>query len=198
MGTLATAAGANVPQVFRQVFPDAAARTGDATVYKSTDVNKIGFQIDTKEQYRLASIGPTVWDLITGTGTADLVPLWKGGTPGNLFIDGDTANPAFGQRVMMTIVGTDTLTINLPQVSTGIPGSRVGVQDRTFAAKNMGVISLVPGDAGDSIGGHPAGATRKPVSGNIGPWFELSGDGVDEFDVTAGLFNNASFDAFAA
>jgi len=53
--------GLEVHTPFRQVFADAAARTGDATVYTAADLNKIALQVDTNTQYRLASIGPTVW-----------------------------------------------------------------------------------------------------------------------------------------
>ncbi len=50
---------------FRQEFANATARTSDATVYTSADINKIAVQLDTDALYRLSSIGPTVWTLIS-------------------------------------------------------------------------------------------------------------------------------------
>lgn len=60
-GLHADQTGLEVHTPYRQVFADAAARTGDATVYVAADINKIALQVDTNTQYRLSSIGPTVW-----------------------------------------------------------------------------------------------------------------------------------------
>jgi hypothetical protein len=49
---------------YRQIFANAAARTGDATVYDvANDLYKKAYQLDTGEEYVLTGIGPTVWTL---------------------------------------------------------------------------------------------------------------------------------------
>lgn len=57
---------------WRVVFADAAARLADAGVYSAADVtNKItALQLDTKEAYYLASIGPTVWTIYGSVGVS--------------------------------------------------------------------------------------------------------------------------------
>jgi hypothetical protein len=60
-------AGANVHTPYRQVFADAAARLADSTTYTSFDINKKAVQADTGEEYRLASVDPTVWVLVSSS-----------------------------------------------------------------------------------------------------------------------------------
>lgn len=50
---------ANRHPPFRQVFADAAARTGDATVYTTTDLYSLALQLDTMKVYILTAITPT-------------------------------------------------------------------------------------------------------------------------------------------
>lgn len=198
MPKLSTAAGANVPQVFRQVFPNAGARLADPTLYTALDINKIAVQLDTGEQYRLASIDPTVWVLITGTGSARLTPLWKGGVPGDSFLTGDTVNPAFNDHVMFKCPSGDSVTFNMPVAGAAQAGFRIGFYDTVFASKSVGTVLFVP-QTGQSIAGHPLSASRKlNADGTIGKWLEMAWDGDETWFVPEGLSVTAPFDTFVA
>ncbi len=197
MGVLANAAGADVPQVFRQVFADAGERTSDSTPYKIGDVNKIAFQIDTKEQYRLASIGPTVWELITGTGVSlAMVPLWKSGTPGVAFGNNDTVAAEYGKRIMFKCPSGDNITFDLPAADASSIGKLpVGFHELTKASKSIGTISFNP-DGSDNIEGFGDGVTLALVSGQGAPWGELESDGDGRWNLVNGLHVFAPSDAF--
>jgi tetrahydromethanopterin S-methyltransferase subunit B len=56
--------GDEVHVPYRQVFADAAARTGDATTYDSDDLYKKALQLDTLKEYVLTSISPTTWSAL--------------------------------------------------------------------------------------------------------------------------------------
>lgn len=196
MSLLSKAAGANVPHVFRQVFANAAARTSDPTEYDASDVNKIAFQVDTKEQYRLASIGPTVWELITGTGASvsGLEPLWKGGTPGNPFVDGDTVTAEYDKRIMFECPSGDTITFDLPAIG-GTIRSRVGFHELTKASKDIGTINFNPNGT-DNVEGFGDGTTLALVAGQGAPWGELEPDGDGRWNLVNGLHVFAPSDVF--
>ncbi len=203
MPLLSKAAGANVPHVFRQVFADAPDRTSDPTDYDDDDVNKIAFQIDTKEQYFLESIGPTVWTLITGTGAvaAGLVPLWRNDNPGDPFVDGDTvaapgpltsATTLYGRRIMFECPSGDTLITTLPLIGS-TSAKRIGWHERTKAKKSIGTIRLDPAGT-DNVEGFGDGTNVTLVSGKGVPWFEMEPDADGRWSIVVGLHVNAPAD----
>jgi len=110
-----------------------------------------------------------------------LIPLWKGGTPGMLFVDADTVNPAFGDLVMFTGPSGDTLTFNLPVAGAADVGKKIGFYDATFASKSQGTIKFVP-QTGQKVAGNSAGVTRQ-LSGasELSAWFSLQWDGNDSW-----------------
>lgn len=52
---------ANRHPPFRQVFANAAARTGDATTYPTEELYAMALQLDTMKVYVLTAISPTTW-----------------------------------------------------------------------------------------------------------------------------------------
>ncbi len=58
-----TAANRHPP--FRQVFANAAARTGDATVYPDAELYQLALQLDTMKLYVLTDVDPTTWTAVT-------------------------------------------------------------------------------------------------------------------------------------
>lgn len=58
-------AAAEIHTPYRQVFANAAARTGDATVYVTADLYKTALQLDTAQVYYLSAITP-VWTSLSG------------------------------------------------------------------------------------------------------------------------------------
>ncbi len=54
----------NIHRPYRQVFANAAARTGDSTTYTNNDLYKKALQIDTGAEYYLTSASPVVWTAI--------------------------------------------------------------------------------------------------------------------------------------
>ena len=53
---------------YRQIFANAAARTGDTATYTSDDLFKSAYQVSTSEDYVLTSISPTTWTIVTVSG----------------------------------------------------------------------------------------------------------------------------------
>lgn len=133
------------------------------------------------------------------SGATKLIPLWKGGTPGQLFVNNDTVSPNFGDMVMFTGPFGDTLNFNLPVAGAADVGKKIGFYDATFASKSQGTLLFVP-QTGQKVAGHTASATRK-LSGtsNLSAWFALKWDGNDTWllvDVGAVLVSPS--DAFIA
>lgn len=62
------ASGDLIHTPYRQIFANAAARTGDTTVYTIGDLYKKALQVDTQQEYVLTSVGPTVWTATAGGG----------------------------------------------------------------------------------------------------------------------------------
>jgi len=59
---------AEVHRPWRQVFPDASARTGDSTTYTAADAYKTALQTDTSASYYLSDPAVPTWTLIGGSG----------------------------------------------------------------------------------------------------------------------------------
>lgn len=196
MSLLSKAAGANVPHVFRQVFANTAARTGDPTEYDASDVNKIAFQVDTGEQYILTNHDPTTWTLITGTGgiPAGLEPLWKSVGPTVPFGDTDTVTAEFNKRIMFLCPSGDVITFNLPAIG-GTIRKRVGFHELTKASKSIGTINFVP-NGSDNIEGFGDGTSLALVVGQGAPWGEIEPDGDGRWNLVAGLHTFAPSDVF--
>jgi hypothetical protein len=76
---------------------------------------------------------------------------WKGGTPGNPYVAGDTAVAGFDEIVMVQVLDPDVVTIQLPAITTASAGKRVAVRNLTDKkTTTAGKIAWSP-DAADAM-----------------------------------------------
>jgi hypothetical protein len=102
-----------------------------------------------------------------GGGALDI--LWKGGTPGNPFVDGDTATILKPDTMVMVDVAEaypppfEVVAIEFPPANAASKGKRVVIVNlQSKKDDNPGILHFVP-DGTDTIGAGAAGETRSPV-----------------------------------
>jgi hypothetical protein len=106
---------------------------------------------------------------------------WKGGTPGNPYITGDTVAPGFNTITMVSFADPDTLTINLPPITPGSAGQRVMVRNLVNKKSlTPGHIIIAP-DLADSFETFSTGQVATDTSG-LFVHYEFESDGVGRWN----------------
>jgi len=88
--------------------------------------------------------------------SAGLQPLWKNGTLGNPFINGDVAVSGYGRVVMVAVAVGESVEIQLPTIKSGTGGKRVAVRNLISKQASRGTVLISP-DTNDSILSFAAG-----------------------------------------
>lgn len=136
-GLHSSLSGLEIHTPYRQVFANAAARTGDATVYTIVDLYKVALQVDTGQEYYLSSYSPTVWTaLAIGSGeanTASNVGTGQGVFKTKSGIDLQFRSLVAGSNITL-VSGTNDVTVS----STGEAntGSNLGTGHGVFKVKS--------------------------------------------------------------
>jgi len=113
--------------------------------------------------------------ILAGRGQT-LIPLWKGDTPGNPFVDTDVVGLSVGDRAMYDCPAGDVVTFNFPPSTPGNVGQRVGIHYTTAGPKNPGQIVFSPNGT-DSIESRAAGQDVQLVPFSANPSMEFESDG---------------------
>ncbi len=100
--------------------------------------------------------------------------LWKGGTPGNCFINGDTANPTYNDIVMTNVASAESVTINLPVMTSADEGKLIGV---TFTLKVGNGFGVLQPQVSDTVFGNTAGTSVNTTDAAAHHTYILFADG---------------------
>lgn len=114
---------------------------------------------------------------------------WKGGTPGNPYIAGDTVNATHGSVVMIDVANPDSVTVNLPAITAISAGKLVGIRNLHSKKTTPGGILVVP-DAGDAVETYGVGATVQSSNPLQNVHLHLESDGVGRWN--AAFFGGGS------
>lgn len=105
---------------------------------------------------------------------------WKGGTPGNPYIDGDSVVAAFGDIIMYSINADEEFAVTLPLITTESAGRTIGLRNLiNIKDEAVGVADVTP-NAADTI---EFFATGEPVDTQGYTHLVFESDGVGRWNV---------------
>lgn len=100
---------------------------------------------------------------------------WKAGTPGNPYVNGDTANAAAEDMVMIECISPGVVSVQFPS-ATANPGKRIVIVNTNGPKTTPGAYQLIPA-TGESIGKGSVDQTLEPSDPTIADCVTFYSDG---------------------